>query len=100
MTGSLFRFVQFEFPWELGPPDGRYVVRGHAAEVEHVVITQTLGAPERRGVVRNRRAREVDPEPPPNACGDGLCPEGTVCCNESCGICTPPGGACTQQVCD
>jgi len=42
----------------------------------------------------------VDPEPPPNACGDGLCPEGTVCCNESCGICTPPGGACTQQVCD
>lgn len=61
----LFPFVQLEFPWELGPPDGRYVVRGHAAEVEHVVVTQTLGAPERRGVVRNRRAREVEPEPPP-----------------------------------
>lgn len=61
----LFPFVQLEFPWELGPPDGRYVVRGHAAEVEHVVVTQTLGAPERRGVVRNRRAREVEPEPAP-----------------------------------
>jgi hypothetical protein len=61
----LFPFAQLEFPWELGPPDGRYVVRGHAAEVEHVVITQTLGAPERRGMVRNRRAREVQSEPDP-----------------------------------
>jgi hypothetical protein len=22
-----------------------------------------------------------------------------VCCNESCGICTPPGGGCTKQLC-
>ncbi len=59
----LFRFVQLEFPWELGPPDGRYVVRGHAGEVDQVVVTQTLGAPERRGVVRNRKPRSIDPEP-------------------------------------
>ncbi len=33
------------------------------------------------------------------ACGKGTCAAGDVCCNESCGVCTPPGGACTQQVC-
>ena len=27
-------------------------------------------------------------------------PVGQVCCNESCGICALPGGACTQQICD
>ncbi len=59
-----FKFVQFEFPWVLGPDDGRYVVRGHAAEVDQVIVTQTLGAPERRGLVRNRRPREVASEPP------------------------------------
>lgn len=34
------------------------------------------------------------------ACGDGFCDVGDVCCNDSCGICTPPGGVCTQQVCE
>ena len=56
-----FKFVQLEFPWELGPDDGRYVVRGHAGEVDQIVVTQTLGAPERRGFVRNRRARMQAP---------------------------------------
>ncbi|MTD46895.1 hypothetical protein GKE82_22030 [Conexibacter sp. W3-3-2] len=59
-----FKFVQLEFPWELGPEEGRYVVRGHAGEVDQVVVLQTLGAPERRGLVRNRRARDVPSEPP------------------------------------
>src|SRR5439155_1072467 len=27
MAERLFLFVQFEFPWELGPPDGRFVLR-------------------------------------------------------------------------
>jgi hypothetical protein len=27
------------------------------------------------------------------------CDSGQVCCNESCGICTAPGGVCTQQAC-
>lgn len=27
-----FRFVQFEFPWALGPPDGRYVLRPPASD--------------------------------------------------------------------
>lgn len=28
-----------------------------------------------------------------------ICPSGRVCCNASCGICTLPGDACTQQIC-
>lgn len=32
-------------------------------------------------------------------CGPNVCAKGDVCCNESCGICTPPDGVCTQQAC-
>jgi hypothetical protein len=32
-------------------------------------------------------------------CGSATCVGGDVCCNESCGICTPPDGACTMQLC-
>jgi hypothetical protein len=38
--------------------------------------------------------------PEPVQCGAVTCDPGQVCCNASCGICTPPGGACTQQICD
>lgn len=33
-------------------------------------------------------------------CGGAICGPGTYCCNASCGICAPKGGACTQQVCE
>jgi hypothetical protein len=63
--GRAFRFVQFEFPWALGPADGRYVVR-EAAETSpsHVLVLATLGAPERRRL-RERRPRPLAAEPPP-----------------------------------
>lgn len=32
-------------------------------------------------------------------CGTNFCGPGTFCCNRSCSICAPFGGACTQQVC-
>ena len=32
-------------------------------------------------------------------CGATVCGQGMVCCNESCGICTPPGGVCIQIAC-
>jgi ZU5 domain-containing protein len=37
----------------------------------------------------------------PNAqpCGATTCGQGEYCCNASCGICAPLGGACTQQDC-
>jgi hypothetical protein len=57
--------VQFEFPWALGPADGRYVVRERAdASPAHVLVLATLGAPERRRL-RDRRGRTAPAEPPP-----------------------------------
>ncbi len=32
-------------------------------------------------------------------CGPKTCASGQVCCNDSCGICTEPGGACIQIAC-
>jgi hypothetical protein len=34
------------------------------------------------------------------ACGDVTCGPGLECCNASCGICTPPDGACIQIACE
>ena len=57
--------MQFEFPWELGPPPGRYVVRDHAGEADlRVVVLTQLAARERR-LLGRRRARGADPEPDP-----------------------------------
>jgi hypothetical protein len=33
-------------------------------------------------------------------CGGSVCGPGEYCCNPSCGICAPLGGACTHQVCE
>jgi len=76
---QLFVFLQLEFPWVLGPSDGRYLLRdGPEAEPERVVVLETLDAeriaPEisgpagwmmRRG--RGVREHDVEPEPPPAA---------------------------------
>ncbi len=32
-------------------------------------------------------------------CGNTVCGDGEFCCNESCGICAPTGGSCTQEFC-
>ena len=43
MPQPLFVFVQMEFPWALGPADGRYLMRGRAGgEPERVLVLQTL----------------------------------------------------------
>lgn len=69
MSSSLFRFVQLEVPWALGPEDGRYVVRRHAGEQpDHVLVLATLGAPQRRllgGKTAKRAEPGPDPEPVP-----------------------------------
>jgi hypothetical protein len=70
MPTRLFTFVQLELPWELGPPDGRYLLRKSivapdAREPQHVVVLSTVGA-ERRGLLgRRTRTRPSDREPPP-----------------------------------
>jgi hypothetical protein len=63
-----FRFVQFEFPWPLGPDPGRYSIREHLGEgIRWVLVLRVLGAPERRLLPRRRRARDAPAEPPPSA---------------------------------
>lgn len=45
MPARLFVFIQMEFPWALGPADGRYLLRRPLdGEPEHVVVLGTLGA--------------------------------------------------------
>jgi hypothetical protein len=76
---SLFRFVQVELPWALGPPDGRYLVRAqepvptHPSEASptHVLVFSTLGATERRRLTGRRRKRDAEPQPEPTAVATG-----------------------------
>jgi hypothetical protein len=35
-----------------------------------------------------------------SSCGPSVCAANEYCCNESCGICSPLDGTCTQQQCD
>lgn len=66
VTGPLFAFVQVEYPWVLGPADGRYVLRGHAGVPAHVLMLATLGSAERRTLLgRRRKPREADPDAGP-----------------------------------
>jgi hypothetical protein len=65
VPGSLFGFVQFEFPFSIGPADGRYVVRGPGGLASHVLVIGTLGAPERRTVLGRRAKRPKDAKPLP-----------------------------------
>jgi hypothetical protein len=47
MPQQLFVFIQLEFPWALGPADGRYLLRdGADAAPERVVVLGTLAAPQ------------------------------------------------------
>jgi hypothetical protein len=69
-TTDLFGFVQLEFGFLLGPPDGRYLIRDEPEEEPAaVLVLATLGAPERR-LLRGRRGRtveEAEPEPVPTS---------------------------------
>ncbi len=76
MPERLFVFIQLEFPWLLGAPDGRYLLRAGAnGEAEHVVVLGTLattraaGAPggARWGMPRRARTTPATPEPAPVA---------------------------------
>ncbi len=80
MPRRLFIFIQMEFPWALGPADGRYLLRLRAnSEAERVVVLDTLGArpaEARRGLGggrgsvlgrRGSRGALVSPEPEPAA---------------------------------
>jgi hypothetical protein len=65
----IFRFVQVEYPWALGPPEGRYLLRREGdppeATPSEVIVLATLGAPERRRLQRKRRKADREPDPVP-----------------------------------
>ena len=79
MPQQLFVFIQLEFPWKLGPADGRYLLRrSEDGEPEHVVVLATLEAAAGRSGRRRRpraaagmprrlreRPRSVPAEPEP-----------------------------------
>jgi hypothetical protein len=83
MPQQLFVFIQLEFPWALGPADGRYLIRHSAdGEPQRVVVLgmleagrQSLGAPAAPrwsgasvlGRVRRGRSVPTGPEPAPVA---------------------------------
>ncbi len=78
MAERWYLFTQLEFPWELGPEDGRYLLRAHAqaqtvagepaaaGEPEHVVVLGTLRAARPSWIMprrqRRRQVKLVDPE--------------------------------------
>jgi hypothetical protein len=72
---QLFRFSQIELPWALGPPDGRYLLRAPGSAPDgpaaHVLVLATLGAPERRRRVGQRRQLKAEPEPEPSPVSTG-----------------------------
>ena len=83
MPQQLFVFIQLEYPWALGPAEGRYLIRRSAdGEPERVVVLgaleagrQSIGAPPAPGwsgaslLRRARRGRSMPtgPEPAPVA---------------------------------
>lgn len=68
---GIFRFVQWELAWPLGPDDGRYVLRDHAGgDAHHVLVVTTLETTRRRGAgLARRRASPAAPEPEPAEVG-------------------------------
>jgi hypothetical protein len=62
----LFTFVQIEIPWELGPADGRYLLRKldgpQESEPEHVVVLSTVGASRKSRLGKRSRTRPADAE--------------------------------------
>jgi hypothetical protein len=58
-----------ELPWQLGPPDGRYLIRRDGAGPSgvpcHVLVLATLGSRERRWMAPSRKQRKAQPEPEP-----------------------------------
>ncbi len=68
-AARLFRFAQLEFPWSLGPADGRYLLRasgeGEQTEPQHVLVLATLGARQRHVLASRRSRRRSTPDPAP-----------------------------------
>jgi hypothetical protein len=75
MPQQLFIFIQMEFPWMLGPADGRYLMRAEPdGDAERVVVIATVSSRRARDserqaasrmIGRGARPREASAEPVP-----------------------------------
>lgn len=74
-------------------PDWPPCPAGRCKRNETCVIRDNLISPGCPGCPEFIRCKQRE------TCGNTTCPENQVCCNPSCGICTPPGGGCTYQLC-
>lgn len=72
-----------------------------ASKTEGVVSRDLSSGLAERDALPIARAQATAPYPSQNVaiCGETACAQGEFCCNESCGICAPVNGSCTQQVC-
>jgi hypothetical protein len=63
MAPRLFVFVQFEFPWVLGPAAGRYLMRSGEGEPEHVMVIESERGREEPPGAGRTRMMVIDPVP-------------------------------------
>jgi hypothetical protein len=89
-------------PYDSPVFDGSAPVTAHDASV----VTTVVEAPPVQAAVQAplvvaapAPVASAAPASPGITCGPTTCPSGWECCNQSCGICTPPGGGCTHVVC-
>jgi hypothetical protein len=64
----------------------------------HETITGPAG--EGKSLTASEFYLKANAAKPDEPCGDNTCGAGEYCCNASCGICAPEGGACIQIACE
>lgn len=86
---------------ETTEPQARKATPEPASKLQGIVSPNLAKGYAERDPISVARARATAPYPSQNVavCGDNICAQGEFCCNESCGICAPVNGSCTQQVC-
>ncbi|MFZ5892546.1 MAG: hypothetical protein ACOY0T_15915 [Myxococcota bacterium] len=84
----------------LCPTGTRCVASGDTATCEPIDPCATVRCKAGYHCVANGSTATCEPDATGGSCGSVTCPEGTVCCNASCGWCRPPGVACIQIACD
>src|SRR5262245_20352177 len=73
---------------------------GAPSPTASATLTESLGIPTDTPTPARTDRAALSPTPAaPQQCGGTVCAAGEVCCNASCGICTPRGAICSQRAC-
>lgn len=76
---------------------GELYATGILVAGEHGIISGPAGIG--TSLIASEFYSRLTPTQGGEACGDAVCGAGTYCCNASCSMCAPEGGACIQIVC-